>query len=364
VKPGFGIPKQREHDENGEPGCLPTCRDVRDTASTTSPTSSRAGVEQYSDEVATSHCAACDWTRRTRASLLLTLRRRSRRRAWAAYLSHEVCEGKLLVRLPPCSVSGSVAKLFFLCSSPARCTTALVVDTHKQNPAMEDDAPATEPETSRRAVLPSESVVILAGIALMSTAGTSYSFATYSSDLRERLALDQRGLEWLATAKDLGAYVGVAAGFFHDAYGPKRTVLTGAMLHAVGYYSLYTLCGDDWAGRRHVPVWQPALLLGAAANGAGFIDMGCLMTLMHNAGAERSLMAGVAKALLGLCGSVFTALYIAFIKPDARDFLLLLAIMPLLVGACAARSSLLPTLTPMRHPCSLACCPLLRAPPA
>lgn len=82
VNPGFGMPKQREHDENDEPGCLPTCRDVRHTASTMSLPSSRAGVEQYSDErVATSHCTACDWTRLTRASLLLTLRRRSRRRA-------------------------------------------------------------------------------------------------------------------------------------------------------------------------------------------------------------------------------------------------------------------------------------------
>ena len=125
--------------------------------------------------------------------------------------------------------------------------------------------------------------------------------------------------------------MGVLSGLFHDAYGPRRTVLFGATLHCVGYFGLYTLCGDTWRSR--VPVWQPALLLGLAANGAGFIDMGCLMTMLHNAGAERALMAGVAKALLGLCGSVFTAIYIAFIKPDARDFLLLLAATPLLVGA-------------------------------
>ena len=162
------------------------------------------------------------------------------------------------------------------------------------------------------------------------------SFATYSSDLRDRLSLDQSGLEYLATAKDLGAYVGVLSGLFHDAYGPRRTVLFGATLHCVGYFGLYSLCGDSWPASS-VPVWQPALLLGLAANGAGFIDMGCLMTMLHNAGAERALMAGVAKALLGLCGSVLTAVYIAFIKPDARDFLLLLAATPLLVGACDSR---------------------------
>lgn len=189
------------------------------------------------------------------------------------------------------------------------------------------------------------------------------SFATYSSDLRERLSLDQRGLEFLAVCKDMGAYVGVAAGFFHDAYGPRRTVLAGAVLHCVGYYSLFMLCGMS---QRRIPVWQPALLLGMAANGAGFIDMGCLMTLLHNAGSERSLMAGVAKSLLGLCGSVFTAIYIAFIKPDARDFLLLLAVTPLIVGALThGRCAPVPfadRLVPRAH--SFAGVPIHRASPA
>jgi len=178
---------------------------------------------------------------------------------------------------------------------------------------------------------PGESVVLLAGLWVMMCAGLHYSFATFSEDLRLRLGLDQRGLDVLATGKDLGAYFGVVQGLFHDRFGARPTVLIGATVQLLGYGGLFALTGEG----RHPPLWQPFLLLFLSANGAGWVDMGVLMTLLHNSGAERAMASGVAKALLGLGASVFSLIYVVFLKPDARDYLLLCGLAPFAVVCCA-----------------------------
>jgi hypothetical protein len=53
-----------------------------------------------------------------------------------------------------------------------------------------------------------------------------------------------------------------------------------------------------------------------------------LLTLLHNAGAERALAAGVSKSLLGLGAAVFSCVYVSFLKPNARSYLLLCALTP------------------------------------
>jgi hypothetical protein len=165
-------------------------------------------------------------------------------------------------------------------------------------------------------------------------AGLHYSFATYSEDLRSRLRLSQQQLEVLAMGKDLGAYIGFMQGAFYDAFGPRRTVVVGACLHAGGYAGLWALVGRAGrAGAAQTPLWQPFVCLLVASNGAGWLDMGVLMTLLHNAGAERALASGVAKSLLGLGAAVFSCVYVSFLKPNARAYMLLCALAPLCIGA-------------------------------
>jgi Nodulin-like len=84
--------------------------------------------------------------------------------------------------------------------------------------------------------------------------------------------------------------------------------------------------------------WPAFFALFLASNGGCFVDMACVMTLLHNAGRERPLVTGISKALLGLGASVFTSLYIAFIAPNTRRYLLLCAFLPLGVIALATPS--------------------------
>lgn len=175
--------------------------------------------------------------------------------------------------------------------------------------------------------------MLVAGLWVIMCAGLHYSFATYSEDLRLRLGLTQSQLELLALGKDVGAYVGFVQGAFYDAFGPRRTVAVGALLHFAGYTGLWILVGRAEAHGNATPLLQPLLCLLVASNGAGWLDMGVLMTLLHNAGAERALCSGVAKSLLGLGAAVFSCVYVSFLKPDARAYMLLCALAPLCIGA-------------------------------
>ena len=184
---------------------------------------------------------------------------------------------------------------------------------------------------------PSESTVLVAGLWMILCAGLQYSFATFSGDLRTALQLSQSELEVLALGKDIGAYVGFVQGAFHDAHGPRRTVAVGAVMNAVGFGGLYALVGAAGRpGATQAPLWQPFLCLLIASNGAGWLDMGVLMTLLHNAGAERALASGVSKSLLGLGAAVFSCVYVSFLKPNARSYLLLCALTPPCVVMLAA----------------------------
>ena len=151
--------------------------------------------------------------------------------------------------------------------------------------------------------------MLAAGLLCISCAGIQYSFATYSDELRTRLRLTQSQLAILAAGKDLGAYAGVVQGLFFDAYGPRRTLLVGGVLTAVGHGALFVLCGQPRGAASSSLVWPAAAALLVGSNGGGWIDVAVLWTLLHNAGAERPLAGGIAKALLGMGASVYATLY-------------------------------------------------------
>ena len=175
---------------------------------------------------------------------------------------------------------------------------------------------------------PSETAALAAGLVCITTAGLQYSYGVFSDQLRLRLGLSQQQMGVLAAGKDVGAYAGIVQGLFYDAYGPRRTLLVGGLLSATGWLSLHALsagASPPRAGR----LWPATLALGMAANGGGWLDVASLLTLIHNAGAERAAVAGIGKALLGLGSSFFVLLYSAFLRPDARSYLLLCGLLPL-----------------------------------
>jgi MFS family permease len=170
--------------------------------------------------------------------------------------------------------------------------------------------------------------VLVCGLWSILCAGLHYSFSTYSEQLKEDLGLTQQQVTILALGKDIGAYLLAVQGLVYDAYGPRVVLGVGGCLMLLGYGSLFVLTNLNHAGSL---LWPAFFVLMIASNGGSWVDMTVVVTLLHNASAERTLCAGISKSLLGLGASVFTALYVAFLRPHARSYLLLCAIMPFCV---------------------------------
>jgi hypothetical protein len=75
--------------------------------------------------------------------------------------------------------------------------------------------------------------------------GLSYTFAIWSSALKNKFDLDQEHLKLTASAMNIGGYSSIFSGLFYDAlerhkkFGPRATLLIGCALNALGYVGLW-----------------------------------------------------------------------------------------------------------------------------
>jgi MFS family permease len=191
---------------------------------------------------------------------------------------------------------------------------------------------------------------LAASLASLLVAGLAYVFALYADDLKRRLGLDQRGIDTVATAANLGSYISLPAGATYDALatrypraGPKVCMVVGATVMHFGYLAL-ALAARNGGGGGGVPgaaASAPALALAAAAafaasNGATWLDAAALATAVRNHARQRGPAAGVLKGAVGLSGSIFTVVYAAAFAGDTPAFLAFLAAAPPAVALLAA----------------------------
>lgn len=70
------------------------------------------------------------------------------------------------------------------------------------------------------------------------------------------------------------------------------------------------------------------VLLLIGSQGASYFNTVNLVTNVRNFPQSRGSVVGILKGLVGLSGAIFTQLYSAFMAPDQRGFLLVVAIVP------------------------------------
>lgn len=192
---------------------------------------------------------------------------------------------------------------------------------------------------------------LAASLASLLVAGLAYVFALYADDLKRRLGLDQRGIDTVATAANLGSYVSLPAGAAYDALatrypraGPKVCMVVGAVVMHFGYLALALAARNGGGGGGGAPggaASAPALALAAAAafaasNGATWLDAAALATAVRNHARQRGPAAGVLKGAVGLSGSIFTVVHAAAFAGDTPAFLAFLAAAPPAVALLAA----------------------------
>eukprot|EP00850_Spirogloea_muscicola_P007158 SM000035S13138 [mRNA] locus=s35:786407:788958:+ [translate_table: standard] len=170
---------------------------------------------------------------------------------------------------------------------------------------------------------------LVLGLWLQACGGCSYNFGLYSGSIKAALGYDQRALDALATAKDVGGNVGIVSGFLYDAWPPWAVLLVGAAQTSFGYAMLWLAVTRRIAPPRP---WQMAAYICVGTNDATFFNTAVLVTAVKNFPASRGTVVGLMKGFIGLSGAIFTQIYTAAYAPDQESFLLLVAWLPSLVA--------------------------------
>uniref|UniRef100_A0A0D6R5J3 Uncharacterized protein n=1 Tax=Araucaria cunninghamii TaxID=56994 RepID=A0A0D6R5J3_ARACU len=163
-----------------------------------------------------------------------------------------------------------------------------------------------------------------AAMILMGCSGLSYTYAVYSEHIKKKLHYSQEQIDNIGAAKDFGAFLGIASGFFYNLYPPWVTVYVGAVLHLFGYGLMWVTMVRDTP----TSIWMLCLYMALGNGGDAWVDTACMMTSLQNFEDHRGTAMGILKSQLGLSGAMFVTVYAAFLQPDVNQFLLMLTLVP------------------------------------
>lgn len=100
--------------------------------------------------------------------------------------------------------------------------------------------------------------LVFSTLLVMSMAGATYMFGSYSGVIKSSLGYDQSTLNLLSFFKDLGSTVGIPAGLLMEIAPPWIVLTVGAVLNFFGYFMIWL----GVSGHISKPtVWQMCLYI-------------------------------------------------------------------------------------------------------
>ena len=144
---------------------------------------------------------------------------------------------------------------------------------------------------------------LAAGMLVIVSGGTVYSFGAYSSALKAKLGLSQEQLELAALCSNLGNYLGLA-GFFYDRFGAIASVRFGASLIGCGYGAQWLLMmkGGGLGAASAAPLLCACCFVWG--HGSGYLDVAAIGTGVAAFPSQRGAVVGLLKSLYGLASSL------------------------------------------------------------
>ncbi|EQC42207.1 hypothetical protein SDRG_01045, partial [Saprolegnia diclina VS20] len=160
-------------------------------------------------------------------------------------------------------------------------------------------ARTTEVNAVRRALS------VVAGVIIYASLGSSYSISAWNGQLKETLNMTQTEIAFVSSCYSFGMYNTIWAGFFHDRFGTRLSMLVAL--------ALLTLCyalASYLAARPHLPKWYIALCFGGVGQAGGFA---IVAGLAANEGIygnhHRGAIVGLLLAAYSAGGAIFALIY-------------------------------------------------------
>ncbi|KAJ7543256.1 hypothetical protein O6H91_09G031100 [Diphasiastrum complanatum] len=172
-------------------------------------------------------------------------------------------------------------------------------------------------------------LVLVASMWLQACAGVGYMYGSYSPVIKRRMGYNQKQMNTLGVAKDMGDSVGLLAGAFSDMMPSWGLIAIGGLLNCFGYGWLWLIVNFSVSP---LPFWMICGLICIGTNGETFLNTTTLVSCVRNFPRNRGPVVGILKGLAGLCGAILTLIYAAVVAPNQAAVILIIALGPAVIA--------------------------------
>jgi hypothetical protein len=176
--------------------------------------------------------------------------------------------------------------------------------------------------------------------------GSIFCFGIFSPYMKQpAFSMSQTQINIVSTTGVVLSYFSLPTGFLFDRFGPKVTLLIGALLNLIGWLGMFTIFYDMEAPLLGSSPAVVSFFFGLSQWSASFYETGSVLTNLEAMSLHQGRVVIIQKTFMGLGSSIVTQLYIAFFQDrySISTFFLFLAIFNASLGLLGAFHIRLPT---------------------